>query len=109
MGTQTMTIQIDAKVQWARKRLQSGAWIGVCDALGLTIEASNEAELVSMIEESMSLLFMDIFADGELEQFLQARGWMAKSPIPTGIQAGIENGVRFDVPFELRPWSAVNA
>jgi len=109
MGTQTMTIQIDAKIPWARKQLNSGAWIGVCDALGLTIEASNEAELVSMIEESMSLLFQDIFADGELDRFLQAHGWMAKSPIPLEIQAGIENGVRFDVPFELRPWSAVSA
>jgi hypothetical protein len=109
MGIQTMTIQIDAKLGWATKKLRSGAWIGVCDALGLTVEASNEQELRSMIEESISVLFADIFADGEMDQFLRSHGWMAKSPIPTEIQTGIENGVRFDVPFELRPWSAVSA
>jgi hypothetical protein len=109
MGMQTMTIQIDANIAWGMKRLPSGGYIAVCDGLGLTVEAKDEPELRSMIEETLSILFLDIFSDGEMDQFLRSHGWMAKSPIPTEIQTGIENGVQFDVPFELRPWSRVNA
>lgn len=108
MGMKTMTIQIKANIAWGMKRLSSGGYIGVCDALGLTVEGKDEQELRSMIEETLSVLFLDIFSDGEMEQFLRSHGWMARSPLPTEIQSGIENGVQFDVPFELRPWSAAN-
>lgn len=106
MGSQTMTIHIKAQLAWSRKRLQSGAWIAVCDALGLTVEANDEAELRSMIAETHHFLFLDLFQDGELDRFLRDRGWATSTPMPA---PSPESGVRFEVPFELRPWSHANA
>lgn len=93
-----LTIQIQAQMVWKAKPLTTGGWIGVCDPLGVTIEASDQAELRSMIEETHHTLFLDLLQDGELEQFLHERGWQAHVPIPTGVPQG---GVRFDVPFQV--------
>ena len=105
MGSQIMTIHVKAQIMWAKKQVRSGTWIAVCDALGLTIEAENEAELQSMIEETQHFLFLDLFEDGALDRFLRERGWTTTAPIPA---SSPESGVRFDVPFELRPWSPAN-
>jgi hypothetical protein len=104
-----MTIQINAKVEWAVRKLQSGTWIGVCNTLGLTIVAKDDQELKSVIEEALSGLLLDVFADGEMDAFLRTRGWQAKSPLPANDQSAIENGVQFDLPFELLPWPSADA
>ncbi len=45
-------------------------------------------------------LFLDLFEDGELAQFLRDRGWQTATPIPAQVP---EYGVRFEVPFTLVP------
>lgn len=93
-----LTIRIDAKIEWQAKALPSGRWIGVCDPLGVTVEAVDQAELRSVIEETHYTLFLDLLEDGELERFLRDRGWEARVPIPSGVPTG---GVNFEVPFEV--------
>ncbi len=97
MGVQT--IQILAQVTWQAKRNVRGVWIGVCEPLGLTLEAQSDSDLKSLIEETHHTLFLDLLEDGELEHFLRDRGWEARGFIP---QRMPEGGVRFDVPYELR-------
>ncbi len=96
------TIQIQATINWLVQRTPSGAWVGVCDPLGLTVEASDEVELRSVIGEAQHYLFLDLLEDGELDRFLRERGWHATAPIPLTIP----EGVRFDVPFNLEPLRA---
>lgn len=90
------SIQINANLVWATARLPSGVWIGICDPLGITVEADNEEDLRSVIQEAHHTLFVDLLEDGELAKFLADRGWKTQSPIPQAIP---EEGVRFEVPF----------
>lgn len=93
-------VQIQAQLVWGIKRLVSGSWMGVCEPLGISLEAEDEPELRSMIEEAHHTLFLDLMESGELAQFLRDRGWSTKGPIPVG---PVDMGVRFDVPFTVVP------
>ena len=93
------TIQIQARLAWLARKNTRGVWIGVCDALGLTLEAATDSDLKSLIEETHHTLFLDLLEDGELDAFLRDRGWQAMGPLPTHFPDG---GVRFDVPYEVR-------
>jgi Domain of unknown function (DUF1902) len=72
-------IQLEAKVQWnAIQGAGKGIWIGVCDALNLSVEADSLDELHNLIPESIQLLMMDLVMDNEFDQYLLDRGWQAK-------------------------------
>ena len=91
-------ITIRTLLQWMVTVLPSGRWLGVCDALGVTAEGSDETELRGLIEETQYTLFLDLLEDGELDQFLRERGWNTGAPIPTRMP---DDGVQFEVPFKL--------
>jgi hypothetical protein len=98
-----VTIELESRLAWrARRSPTSDRWIGECPELNLVIEADSESELRSLIPESIHLLFSDLLADDELDQFLRERGWRAHHmPSPTE-----RDDVRFDVPWELIAESA---
>jgi len=52
--------------------------VGECEALGISVQASNLSELSFTFEEAMELLLTDLIEDGELEEFLQSKGWNKK-------------------------------
>lgn len=95
MPTRVITIQVNGQVQWEVGRTGAGRWLGVCRPLGLTMEGDSLDDLFRNIEESVQLMMSDLFETGELERFLQHRGWSA---LPTGPQQG---PVEFQVPTEL--------
>jgi hypothetical protein len=99
MGVMANTIQIQANIVWNVIRTGSGVLVGVCDPLGLTVEADDESELQSVIGEAHHCLFLDLFEEGELESFLRDHGWRTVGPVP----AGLPEGVKFDVPFKVVP------
>ena len=84
-------IETEGLVWNIAKDPDSGGWFGVCDDLNLNADGETLEDLDQCIGEVMSLLFLDLSLDGELEEFLQARGWEAISPVPRG------EAVRFDV------------
>lgn len=88
------TIAINAQVDWVVSRTGSSTWMGVCDALGLTLEGETEEELHSLVHEAQHHLFAGLFEDDELEMFLRDRGWTKTGAMPTSP----EDGLRFDVP-----------
>ena len=102
-GSAVLTIQIQAKISWAMKRLSSGKFLAVCDPLGVTVEGKNQAELRSLIEETHHYLFLDLLVDGELDKFLRDRGWSVPGGTPRRPPGA---GVRFEVPFHLVPATA---
>lgn len=93
-----VTVNVGAAIQWfAHYSPSSGQWIGICDALGLTLEAGSLDELHSVIEEGIQLMMRDLLEDNELESFLRDMGW-SMGAIPGNRPA---QSVEFDIPWQL--------
>ena len=85
------TVRIDASLPYKVWQAQSGVWIGVCDALQVTVQADTWAELMEAIIDGLEMIFQDLLNSGELEQFLAEQGWQARGPYDVD--------TKFDVPF----------
>lgn len=96
---QIVQVQAQANVQWRAHCTHSRVWIGVCDPMNLSVQASSLDELHSVINETMNLLFLDLLVDNELDRFLKDHGWKV-ARIPQKV-AGSEEDIKFDVPWEL--------
>ena len=89
-------IVVETELTWKVKRLPSGRLVGVCDPLGLTLEAADEVELRSLAGEATHFLFLDLFEDGLLDEFMRVRGWKMKTR-PQRLDP--EMPITFEVPF----------
>jgi len=90
-----MRIDVHGAVAWEiRRSTTSDSWVALCQPLNLTMEAPSLDDLHSSIHQAVQLLLTDLMQDGELDQFLRARGWAAKGDIKG-------DDVEFDVPLEL--------
>ena len=70
-----MTACIQAEITWrAEPGDIPGSWVGFCDDLGITIEASSRDELRSLAMESMKSVIGNLLEEGELEDFLRFKG-----------------------------------
>lgn len=91
-------VTIDAKISWRGfQDRKSRRWVGVCDALALTVEGKTWAELAETIADALNGLFRDLMDERELSRFLQDRGWKLVGKMP----AARRQDVQFDVPFHL--------
>lgn len=63
-------------VCWACSRERSGFHVGICDALGLTVQAPTQSALRGAIPQAHAALLADLRAHGDLEQFAAHRGWV---------------------------------
>lgn len=90
-------IRIDGNVGWNVHRGPSGAYVAVCDALGLTLGGDTFDEMIDTIQEGIRLLMSDLLETGELAEFLRARRWTVHGGIPKH-----DGNVVFDLPYELR-------
>ncbi len=89
-------IRIETVLTWQIQRLPSGRLLGVCDPLGLSLEAADEAELHSLADEATHFLLLDLFEDGLLDEFLKVRGWEMKTR-PQRLDP--EAPITFEIPF----------
>ena len=95
-----IVIEVQSTLEWTAVRSNScGKWIAECEPLDLVIEGDTLEELYSVIGEASSVLFTDLFADNELEDFLRDRGWHAVN-LPSGSIAESED-LEFSVPWNL--------
>jgi len=86
-----------ALLEWhARPSTCSRRWIGVCEAMNLSMEADSLDELYSLVPETMHLLFADLLEEGELPQYLADRGWTA-----VNLPARAHGDLQFNVPWQL--------
>lgn len=94
----TNLIRVDARIDWEIMQVPNeNAWIAICDSLGLTIESSSWRELAEDISEALDMVFADLIAENEWEQFLSQHGWSFQDEIP---QQPVEK-LKFDVPCFL--------
>lgn len=88
---------MESEIQWvATESSVSGLWVAHCEPLGISLTADSLDELHSLIDEACQLLFLDLFEDNELDEFLTERGWKS-SAVPTENSDGIE----FLVPWNM--------
>ena len=85
-------VHIDAEIPWRISRADDDHWVGICDALALTVESETWAELMENIALTLDAMFQDLLAGNELDPFLRDRGWTAQVPDDA-------EPVRFDIPF----------
>lgn len=93
---QLFHVKINAHLQWQVKRTRTGV-VGTCVPLGLSLEASDEAELRTLIPESLFNFFIIHFEDRTLEGFLRRQGWTAHGALPPSDEASVS----FDVPWDV--------
>ena len=95
----TIAIEMQGAISWLATKCQSGdRWVAECEALGLSMEGNSLDELHSLISEASFALFVDLFEDGELEQFLMDRGWQAGS-LPS--RCDVDDEIDFSIPWAL--------
>jgi hypothetical protein len=93
-----VTINIQAKLIWKWGKTRQGSYIAVCDSIGQTVEAERFADLVATINEALVSTFNELLSSGDLDKFLQDRGWSC----PNQPTLSARRNVRFDVPFDLK-------
>ena len=90
------TIQIATNLRWNYAQdPASGYWIAECPSLKLTVQGETLSEMHASAQEAMQLLFLDLFEDGELDAFLEARGWRTQPALAREYDEDIE----FDVEY----------
>lgn len=93
-----MQIEIKTTIPWKLHYSASGQLIAECEPLGLTLQADDEEEMRSLINEAQHVLFLDLLEDGELPAFLSRHGWTPSQPLPAKVG---DDGVLFSAPFKL--------
>lgn len=91
-------IEIEAHLQWTHGTdVATGHLVATCDALNLVMSGVDREDLQANIAETLSLFFRALLQDGELDEFLRARGWRM-----TGSSSDLDDGdVEINVPWEL--------
>jgi cystathionine beta-lyase/cystathionine gamma-synthase len=68
-------ISIQTQISWIFSQTNENTMMGVCDALGITLEANSVNDLYIVIDETLDVLFRDLFKEGKLYEYLNKLGW----------------------------------
>ena len=91
-------VHIQAKLVWKWGRTRNGHYVAVCDAISQTVQADKFDELLETMNEALDSTFRELLSSGDLNQFLQSRGWKSLDlPEPAS-----RKNIRFDVPYDLQ-------
>ena len=87
-----------AQIPWAIQRTSNGFWVGVCDALNITVQSGTWQELMEDIGTAIDMLLADLVETGNFERFLHDKGWSIE--LSRDSYESIEpQNLKFDVPF----------
>jgi hypothetical protein len=91
-------VQIQARdLRWQFHRSANGNWIATCEAIGQAAQAETFDQLPARINEILNHLLLDLYQEGDLDEFLLKHGWQMAVNLPREVQQGIV----FEVPYEL--------
>ena len=81
-------IKIRANLSWrVFQEPEAGKFVGICDALSLTIEGDSWSDFMESVEETISAVMLDLVETGDFERFLMDRGWRLVQPMPVAIDS----------------------
>lgn len=93
-----MTVEIQAQVSWnCFQDPKSKRWVGICDALKITVGAESWPELAEVIDDTLQAMMLTLWEGREFDEFLRKRGWTALQPMPKETATNVE----FDIPLQL--------
>lgn len=94
-GRKEVLVNINAQVIWQVARNPvTGRYTGICQTLNLNAIGDSMEEFLTCAQDAMQLLFVDLYEDDELAQFLRDRGWQIQNDLPTGGRRPV-----FDLPI----------
>lgn len=84
-------VHIEGTVEWSVQLADGGNYVGICDPLGITLQTPTWASMMEEIGAAQNLLFKELCAGAELEDFLRSHGWKATGELDVGSD--------FDLPY----------
>ncbi len=101
MSPAIVRFDLAAFIAWRAVRdAQTGAWVGICDALKLTAEGETWEDLNRIVAEIVNDLFVNLLQEGRLEEFLRNHGWATLGEIP---RPPDHERLVFDIPSRIVP------
>lgn len=88
-------MRVEGNISWRVVSGEGNVYVGICDALNLTVEAEYFEDLIRSIIDALQLLFQSLWEHNELNDFISKMGWNLTSPEDLGPE------VHFDVPWYL--------
>ena len=74
MARKKRPVRIEGNVRRGIQPAEGGCYVGVCDELGLTMQADTRAELMQAIGSTLDMHFKELCEADELDQFLHEHG-----------------------------------
>ena len=88
-------VRILGSAEWRVQSAEGGCYVGICDSLGITLQEDTWTDLMDEITTATNYLFSELFSEGELDKFLEERGWTKQGqPKPNSA---------FDIPTYVLP------
>jgi predicted RNase H-like HicB family nuclease len=95
MADKVQRIRIPGVFTWLLERDEKAdMWIATCDALGLVVEGKTYGELNQAIDEGLQLVFRSLVRHGDLERYLEERGWKVAGDLPP---IDLKKPLKFDI------------
>ncbi len=64
-----------AAIPWDFQETEDGQWVARSEVLGALIQSATFPELLEDTQQTMAAIFADLDETGDLEQFIEERGW----------------------------------
>ena len=103
VSMEQMLVRVQGNVQWKCFLSKEGHWIGICDPLGITLQADTWGDLMEDISLTLDAVLRDLLVSDELPKFLQEHGFVLAGKMPNP-----KDDVRFDMPFVPAMVNAAN-
>jgi predicted RNase H-like HicB family nuclease len=89
-------IRVEADVAFRVFQGPSGAYVAVCEPLGITLGGDTWSEMLDTIQDGVKLLLEDLVESGDLDRFLRTRGWHLRGELPRDARR-----FEIDLPYEV--------
>jgi len=99
MATVKIKVRIEGELGWrVIEEPENAGWVGVCDALGISVEGATWKEFTEAANEAVDYIVRTHLAEGTLTEFVRKHGWRLSPPLPAEVHP---DDVELDVPFDL--------
>jgi hypothetical protein len=99
MASFTKVVEITGVAPWTVRKSRQGGYVASCEVLNLSTEGESWSEITEMTQDVTRLLLESLAKTGELEEFLQNRGFSISTTQHFSFSEG--QGRHFDIPSPI--------